>query len=124
MPASVMLVHDERNFVDQLATALRRVGCDVAAFVDPMAALSGLDASGYLEVLVTRVLFAPGKVNGVALARIARSKRPGIRVLFIELPEFEGYTEGLGKFMPLPVSVPDVVGVVASMLAFDVANSN
>jgi DNA-binding NtrC family response regulator len=122
MPASVVLVHDDLDFVDQLTVALRLAGYDVISFVDPMAALNALDTSRWLEVLVTRVDFGLGKMNGVALARMARFKRPGIRVLFTALPEFANYAEGLGKFMPMPVSVPAVVDSVLGMLESDVAN--
>jgi DNA-binding NtrC family response regulator len=119
MPACVVLVHDELEFVDQLTEALSLAGYDVATFVDPMAALNALDAAHSLEILITRVDFGPGKLTGAALARMARLKRPGIRVLFPALPEFAEYAEGLGKFMPLPVSVPDVVDAVRRMLESD-----
>jgi DNA-binding NtrC family response regulator len=124
MPAPVVVVHDDPELVEQLTTALRLAGNDVFAFVDPMIALDALDASRLLEVLVTCVRFAPGKMNGVALARMAQAKRPGIRVLFTALPEYAGYAEGLGKIMPMPVSVPDVVDAVASMLESDGHKSN
>jgi DNA-binding NtrC family response regulator len=119
MPACIVVVHDDPKFVDQLTAALSIAGYDVAAFVDPMAALIALDAAQSLEVLITRVHFGPGTLNGAALARMARSKRPGIRVLFTALPEWEEYAEGLGKFMPLPVSVPGVVDAVRRMLESD-----
>jgi DNA-binding NtrC family response regulator len=119
MPASVVVVHDEPEFIDQLTSALVLAGHGVVAFTDPMAALSAFDAEGDLEVLVTRIRFGPGKLHGVALARMARSKRPGIRVLFTALPEFSEYAEGLGKFMPMPVSVTDVVAAVRSLIGSD-----
>jgi DNA-binding NtrC family response regulator len=119
MPASIVIVHDDPDFVDQLTVALRLARYDAISFVDPMAALNALDASHWLEVLVTRVHFGLGKMNGVGLARMARSKRPGIRVLFTALPEFEEYAVGLGEFMPMPVSVADVVDAVAGMLESD-----
>jgi DNA-binding NtrC family response regulator len=124
MPASIVIVHDDLDFVDQLTMALRLAGYDVVSFVDPMAALNDLDTSHWLEVLVTRAFFGLGKMNGVALARMARSKRPGIRVLFTALPKFADYAEGLGKFMPMPLSVPDVVDTVVGMLESDGHKSN
>jgi DNA-binding NtrC family response regulator len=119
MPASVVVVHDDPDYVGQLTVALSLAGYDALSFVDPIHALNALDASQWLEVLVTRVHFGPGKINGVALARMARSKRPGIRVLFTALPEYAEYANGLGKFLPMPVSVPDVVDTVVSMLQSD-----
>jgi DNA-binding NtrC family response regulator len=86
MPARVVVVHDEREFVDEVATALRSAGHEVATFPDPIAAWDALEAARQTEVLLTRVLFQPGKSNGVALARMARTNRPGIRVLFTALP--------------------------------------
>ena len=79
MPARIVVVHDDPEFVDQLQSALRRAGRDVAAFADLMDALAALDAAQRIEVLITRMQFPPGKPNGLALARMARHKRPGIR---------------------------------------------
>jgi DNA-binding NtrC family response regulator len=116
MPARIVLVHDEQGYIDELATALRQAGHQVAAFTDPLAAWDALKAAQQVEVLVTRVRFRPGASNGIALARMARSNRPGIRILFTALPEYSAYAEGLGAFMPLPVSVPDVMETVERLL--------
>ena len=64
MPARVVVVHDEPEFAGKVATALRCAGHDVAVFADPMVALDALDAAANIEVLVTRIKFAPGKPNG------------------------------------------------------------
>ena len=116
MPARVVVVHDDPMFADPLA-ALLGAGQDVALFTDPMAALDALDTARTIEVLVTRVRFAPGQPNGIVLARMARIKRPGIRVLFVARPEFAGHTAGLGTFMAQPVSVADVAETVSRLLA-------
>ena len=56
--------------------------------------------------------FRPGKSHGVALALRARSNRLGIRVLFTALPEHARHVEGVGAFMAMPVSVPQVADAV------------
>jgi DNA-binding NtrC family response regulator len=116
MPARVVVVHDEPDFIDRVVGALRRADLDVAAMADPLAALDALEASDRIEVLVTRVQFGPGKPNGVTLARMARTKRPGIRILFTARAEFEEYADGLGEFMAAPINVPDVVAAVERLL--------
>ena len=116
MPARIVVVHDEPEFADPLAAMLGAAGQDVAVFADPMAALHALDTAQTIEVLVTRVRFAPGQPNGFALARMARIKRPGIRVLFVARPEFAGDAAGLGMFMAHPVSVADVAEAVGHLL--------
>ena len=53
-----------------------------------------------VRVLVTRVLFGPGKPHGVALALMVRVKRPDTKVVFVARAETEPHTEGLGVFLP------------------------
>jgi hypothetical protein len=118
MPARMVVVHDEPEFADPLAAMLGS-DQDVAVFADPMAALDALDTAQTIEVLVTRVRFASGQPHGIALARMARIKRPGIRVLFVARPEFAVDAAGLGTFMARPVSVADVAEAEGRLLHSD-----
>jgi hypothetical protein len=72
-----------------------------------------------LEILVTRIQFGPGNPHGVALAHSARSRCPGVRVLFVAQPWFKNDVAGIGLFLPRPVSVPEVAEAVGRMLADD-----
>jgi len=85
-----------------------------------MTALTTLDNATRIELLVTCPEFAPGQPNGVALTLMARSKRPGIKTLFVGAKEFLPFTEGLGSFMASPVTVPQIVDAVTRMLLPDV----
>jgi DNA-binding NtrC family response regulator len=119
VPARVVVVHDEPKFSKQTVDALRLVGYEVAAFTDPMAALDALENAQRVEVLITRVRFPPGKPNGIALALMARHKRPGIKVLFTARPEFAQHAEGVGEFMPMPASPQELVASVGRLLQAD-----
>ncbi len=112
MPAPVVLVFDEPTFTEECATALRQVGYEVAAFTDPMRALDALDAANKIDLLITRVKYAPGKPNGVALARMARTKRPDIRILFMAVPTSVEHIAGWGEYISLPATIADVVTAV------------
>jgi DNA-binding NtrC family response regulator len=79
MPARIVLAHDDPSFVADTVKALRAAGYEVAAFTDTMLALDALETARRVEVLITRVRFAAGMPNGVALSRMARVKRPGGR---------------------------------------------
>ena len=116
MTARVVVVHGTPEYLDQAVAALGRAGFESAAFSDPILALEALEDAQGLEVLVTRIEFAKGKLNGVALARMARIKRSRIKVLFTALPEFERHTEGLGMFMVAPVPISDIVTAVSRLL--------
>jgi DNA-binding NtrC family response regulator len=116
MPACVVVVHDEPEFLEQLTYALNLAGHTVMTFANPLEAWDVFKADGTLEVLVTRVRFGAGQPHGIALARMARSKRPGIRVLFAALPEYAEDAEGLGEFMPMPVNITDVAAAVEILI--------
>ena len=87
MPAAVIVVHDEQDVRDLAVAALRAAFLEVVGFEDPMAALAAMEASSRVRVLVTRVVFGPGKPHGVALALMVRVKRPGTKVVFIAREE-------------------------------------
>ena len=121
MPARIVVVHDEPAFVEPLATGLTTVGYDVATFNDSLLAWNALEAANKVELLITRIRFPPGKPHGVALAKRACANRPGVRVLFVALPEFECYTEDLGVFPAMPIDPAQVVAAAARLLASSLA---
>ena len=116
MPARIVVVHDDQEFRVCLTTGLSVRGHGVAGFTDPLAAWDALDAAQAVEILITRIYFAPGKSNGVSLARMALLKRPGIQVLFLARLENAHHAEGIGTVLPLPVKIPEVMAVVERLL--------
>jgi hypothetical protein len=65
-------------------------------------------------------MFGPDKLNGIALARMVRMKRPGVKVVFVAREEYAPHAEGLGVFLPRPLN-PDVfvATVSRSLIARD-----
>jgi CheY-like chemotaxis protein len=116
VPTSIVLVHDVAEFVEHTATALRAVGYTVTTFSNTMTAIDAMESEQPIDILITRVNFAPGQPNGVAFALMARVRRPGLNVLFVGLPERLPYTEGVGVLLPAPVTAADVVAAVAGLL--------
>lgn len=117
MSASIVLVHDVAEFAEHIAAALRTAGYTVTTFSDTMTAIDALENGQRIDVLLTRVNFAPGQPNGVALALMARVRHPGLNVLFVGLPERLPYTEGIGELLPAPATAADVVAAIADLLA-------
>ena len=60
-------------------------------------------------------MFGPNKLNGIALARMVRLKRPGTKVVFVALADYAPQAEGLGVFLPMPLN-PDVFVATVSRL--------
>jgi DNA-binding NtrC family response regulator len=116
MPARIIVVHDDPEFIERTVTALLTVGYDVTMFSDSMSATEALRTSQLIEVLITRIVFGIGQPHGVALARMARVKRPSVKVLFVAHPEFLADTEGVGEFLPMWAATTDIVATVDRML--------
>ena len=108
MPARIVVVHDDPEFIDGTMAALVAAGHDVRAFTDTMSALKALERAQRVEVLVTPVVFPAGQPNGVSLALIAKLKRPGVKVLFAAEHETREHTEGLGDFLPAPADPVEI----------------
>jgi CheY-like chemotaxis protein len=77
----VLLVDDEPAVREVVAAQLADEGCDVAEAADGMAALALLDRGGPVDLLVSD-LAMPG-LDGVALIREARRRRPGLPAILL-----------------------------------------
>jgi DNA-binding NtrC family response regulator len=116
MPARIVLVHDDPEFVGPALRGLRAAGYDVVAFTESMPAIDALEHPKRIELLITRVRFPLGTPNGAALARMARLKRPGIKVLFTSFPDVRQHIDSLGVFLPRPFSTDELLETVGRML--------
>ena len=77
-----------------------------------MTATDALLNSSHIELLITRVRFPDNTPNGVALGRMARIKRPGIKVLFTSFPDVHEHIDGVGEYLPRPFSQEELPPVV------------
>jgi DNA-binding NtrC family response regulator len=116
MPTHVVLEHNEIVFLRACESALSHAGCTVEAFDNSLSALGRLEQPDHVDVLVTRTQFPRGQANGVALANMARTHKPAIKVVVTSVPELAGYSEGLGVVLQAPVSPADVVDAVRNAL--------
>jgi DNA-binding response OmpR family regulator len=109
MPARIVLVHDDLAF----SNALReRLSPNVDWYADPTIALTALEAAKTLTFLVTRLQFGDRQPIGLSLARLARTARPDVRVIFTGLTEHKDLALGLGEFIPEPVQAPHVAMLI------------
>jgi DNA-binding NtrC family response regulator len=114
MPANIILVHDDPEFIDEAAAALRLAGHKVVAFQEPMEALSALETAQF-AILITRARFPVGQPNGVAMAQMARMKQPWIKVVFTIAAENLEHTEGIGEAVIAPIDIAELVATVGKL---------
>lgn len=115
MSTRILLVDDEEGFRYATAKALREAGFDVSDVSDHRGALNEISSDRDIDILVTDVVM-PNNVNGFALARMARMKRPQIKVIYVT-----GYdvpmNEAEGTVLRKPLAASEVVAEVQRAVA-------
>ncbi|SEV92782.1 histidine kinase famiy protein [Luteibacter sp. 329MFSha] len=76
----VLVVDDRPDLATLAQSILESHGYDVVAVTDPQEALHRIEQGPAFDILFTDIVM-PGSLNGVALARRARSINPGLKVL-------------------------------------------
>lgn len=78
----ILLVDDDDIFRDLLALVLDDWGYEVLTAPDYRDALAVIESTRRLDLLLLDIVM-PGRLDGLALARMARLKRPGLPIIHI-----------------------------------------
>jgi len=105
-------VDDEEAFAYAAAKALRKAGFEVSLAPDHRLALQILESPQPLDLLITDVVM-PDRVNGFALARMARMRRLDLKILYVSAYELPT-DEAIGKILRKPIS-PEALVVEAGL---------
>jgi CheY-like chemotaxis protein len=98
----ILLVEDDRVFLRTLELVLKEAGFDVLAASDYIPALKHLDSGERIDILVTDIVM-PDRVNGLALARMARMRRPNLGVIYFTAYDIPGADEeAMGQILRKP----------------------
>ena len=77
----ILIVEDEPLILALAQSEFEEAGFDVLTASDSAAALEIIESDVPLHVLFTDIRM-PGPIDGWALAKLAQSRRPGIRVIY------------------------------------------
>ena len=114
--AAILLVEDDEAGRISLAGVLRRAGYTVHVAPDYRLALSLLESEQPIDLLVTDIVM-PDRVNGLALARMARLRRPIIKLLYLTGYDIPGLgTEALGPVLRKPLADEELLNAVRYLL--------
>jgi CheY-like chemotaxis protein len=100
--SQILLVDDDEAFRYAGARTLENAGFRVTVAPDYRRALEVLESDDPIDLLVTDVVM-PDRINGFALARMARMRRIGLRVLYVSAYEIQS-DEAIGKILSKPLS--------------------
>jgi len=114
---SLLFVDDDEVFAEAAAKILRGAGYEVRVAPDHRLALETLEGGSPVDLLVTDIVM-PDRVNGIALGRMARLRRPGIRIIYITGHDIPGVKdEALGPILRKPIDDRELVAEVKRALA-------
>ncbi len=103
--ARVLFVDDDEVIAASVAQTLRAAGYEVRTAVSFQVALDVLDGPDPLDLLITDLVM-PRQVNGIALSRMARLRRAGLKIIYItgfDIPDI-AETQAVGPILRKPFS--------------------
>ncbi len=111
----ILLVDDEEGFRYTAEKALRDAGYDVKIAGDYQKALDILAGPDHLDLMLTDIVMPKG-VNGFALARMARMRRLGLKLLYVTSYDVPP-NEAVAKILRKPITGIELVQEVKQALA-------
>jgi CheY-like chemotaxis protein len=115
----ILVVDDDAGSAAAIAHALRAREFEVVVAPDYRPALEELESPRRLDLLISDIVM-PQRINGLALSRMARMRRPDLKVIYLTAYEIPGVErEALGPVLHKPVDDQDLVAEVLRMLAGD-----
>jgi CheY-like chemotaxis protein len=115
--ADILVVDDAAEIRDSFAEVLRRAGYRVHAAASHREVLDLLDGAQPVDLLCTDIVMPEG-LGGVALARLARVRRPALQVLYITGYDIPALEQQRGpRVMRKPVAAQSLLDAVEQALA-------
>jgi len=115
----ILLVEDDEAASAAFCRILRGAGYEVTPAADFRLALETLEADHPLDLLLVDIVM-PGSVNGLALSRMARMRRPELKVIYLTGFDISGAErEALGPILRKPVDEAELLAEVGRTLTTD-----
>src|SRR5271157_649196 len=113
----ILVVDDDPAFGDATARALRAAGFEVFLAPDHRLALEDIESTRPIDLLITDIVM-PDRVNGLALSRMARMRRPELKVIYLTAYDIPGVEdEAAGPVLRKPIDEEQLITEVRRSLA-------
>jgi CheY-like chemotaxis protein len=117
LTARILLVDDDLAFGEAIAGVLRVAGFEVFLAPDYRLALEDLESTRPIDLLITDIVM-PKRVNGVALSRMARMRRPDLKVIYLTAYDIPGVeADAIGPVLCKTVDDEQLIAEVRRVLA-------
>jgi CheY-like chemotaxis protein len=118
---TVLVMEDQDAYRYAAARVLQRAGYAVVQAEDYRDALKVIEGDDPVDLLLIDIVMPAGRPHGIAVANMARRRRPGVKVLFMtahydELPA-DALARAPGKVLRKPERIDELVSAVQAALA-------
>ena len=115
--AHILVVEDDAAYREALGHILQREGYSVSLAADFRGALETLESEQPVDLMLVDIVM-PDRVNGIALARMARLRRRDIKIIYITGYDIPGIDrEALGPILRKPVDDTALAQEIEKLLA-------
>jgi CheY-like chemotaxis protein len=115
--ARILVVDDDKICGDAIQRVLCAAGFEVSFAPDHRLALENLESTRPIDLLITDIVM-PERVNGVALSRMARMRRPGLKIIYLTGYDIQGVEDEVdGPVLRKPIDEEQLVAEVKRTLA-------
>ena len=115
--ARILVVDDDKICGDAIVRVLRAAGFEVSFAPDHRLALENLESTRPIDLLITDIVM-PDRVNGLALSRMARMRRPELKVIYLTAYDIPGLEdEAAGPVLRKPIDDERLLAEVRRVLA-------
>jgi CheY-like chemotaxis protein len=115
--AHILVVEDDAAYRETLGHILQREGYSVMLTADFRGALEILEAEQRVDLMLVDIVM-PDRVNGIALARMARLRRRDIKIIYMTGYNIPGIDrEALGPILRKPIEATALVQEIVTVLA-------
>jgi CheY-like chemotaxis protein len=117
---TILVVEDDEASAYAITRTLQLGGYSVLLAPDYRDALKLLDSARAIDLLLTDVRLPAGTPHGFALGRMARMRRPDLRILYLtglsDIPEAET-ANALGRILRKPIEPGQLLAEIARALS-------
>jgi DNA-binding NtrC family response regulator len=115
--ATILLIEDDADLAYALSQSFTLAGHRVITALDGMSALDTLDTDVGIDLLLTDLIMPAGQPHGLALANMARQRRPDLAVILMTgHPELRDEVNGY-KILLKPVRAATILDEIAASLS-------
>lgn len=116
MPPTILVARNHYDSTCSLVSRLREAGYDASGFTEALGAWEALNCAPKLDLLISDIYLGSGRVNGVALARAARTERPALSVLLLAGAQALWLVEGFADCLPISSNDQQILQRAESIL--------